>query len=113
MNIPEIIASQLNIPIVVFTKLLLYYCFFWIPSKGSVIITYKLEMKRFYSLGELTSIMTKFVKEHNNRIGLFYVTLEGITFAGMLSARLFSDTKDNEELSITPLTELVCVCARA
>ena len=76
-----------------------------------MIVTYKLEMKRFYSLGELTSIMTKFVKDNNYRIGLFYVNLEGIKFAGMLSAFLLSDTKDNKELSIISLTELVCVCA--
>ena len=75
-----------------------------------MIVTYKVEMKRFYSLGELTSIMTKFIKEHNYRLGLFYVNLEGIKFAGMLSARLLSDTKDNKELSSISLSELVCMC---
>ncbi|KAI0213507.1 hypothetical protein LSAT2_001452 [Lamellibrachia satsuma] len=50
-------------------------------SKGSVIVTYNLEMKRFYTLAALTSIMKKFLKDHNNQLGLFYVSPESITFA--------------------------------
>ena len=45
-------------------------------------MTYKLEMKRFYSLEELTSVMKNYLKHHKGMIGLFVVSPESVKFSG-------------------------------
>ena len=47
-----------------------------------MIVTYKLEMKRFYSLEELTSVMKNYLKHHKGMIGLFVVSPESVKFSG-------------------------------
>lgn len=59
-----------------------------------MIVTYNLEMKRFYTLAALTSIMKKFLKDHNNQLGLFYVSPESIKFAGRFSERLSNEIRE-------------------
>jgi len=52
-------------------------------SKGSVVVNFLLVLKRYRTATEVTDVLKKYLKSHNNLLGLFVVNPDSVTFSGI------------------------------
>ena len=58
-------------------------------SKGSVIASYQLVLKKEYALADLTRIMQDYLRSNDGKLGLFEVNVDSITFSGKLISKVY------------------------
>lgn len=58
-------------------------------SKGSVVVSYQLVLKREYALADLMNIMRGFIEWQDGKMGSFEVNADSIMFSGKLTWNLY------------------------